>query len=223
MKERRGEAQELALKLIERAEPMANAIELPDELIRQVEDAALVVCYGRASVPRDSSPRREITGLPEIEEPPRVAKQLIMLVRCLLALGLSDDEAMGIVSRVAIDTMPAIRALALGAVVDADGPITTAAIAKTEGCDWKVVNRALEDLQAIGLLRHATDNANAWDEAASAGNEGHGAAQAKPWVLDHEDADLVRAAFERRKTAVMPELAGRALDEVSTVCIQAQR
>ncbi len=198
--ERRAKAQELVEHLIHESWESAEQLELPENLLRAVEEAAQVVCYGRASVPRDSSPRREVIGLPDMEEPPRVAKQLVMLLRCLLVIGLSDGEALGIVSRVAMDSMPAVRALALGAIAAADRPVTTAAIAKLASADWKVVNRALEDFEVIGLVSHQVGEPTF--EAAA------GAAQSKPWVLDHEDAGIIRTVMERRTYRVLAELGG---------------
>jgi hypothetical protein len=137
-----------------------------------------------------------------MEEPPRVGKQLMMLLHCLLELGLSDTEALSIVSRVAVDSMPAVRALVLDAVVTAQEPISTAAIAKRVGTDWKVVNWALEDLADIGLVQHVDEN-----HTPKFGNP-EGAARANPWVLLHEDADLIRRVFGRRLHPVVPEAGG---------------
>ena len=58
-----------------------------------LDDAARVGAIGRASVPRDGSWKREVDGLPSQEEPVRLAKQLHMLARCLLALGLGGAQA----------------------------------------------------------------------------------------------------------------------------------
>jgi hypothetical protein len=201
MEQKRKDAQKLTAELIETASLDAPSLVLPDALMDRVEEAALVVCFGRVNVPRDSFGSREINGIPEMEEPPRVAKQLVMLLRCLLVLGLSDDEAIGIVSRVAIDSMPAIRALALGAVVRAEGPITTAVISRDARVDWKVVNRALEDFEALGLIHHP-EIIPGWDDVDT------GAAKPNPWVLEHEDADLIRNVFRRRDEPVLTELAG---------------
>lgn len=111
----KAEAQDLAGRLISKAGDYAHTITLSDEMNTTIEDAATVACFGRASVPRDSHGKREIVGLPEVEEPPRVAKQLQMLHRCSLALGLTEEEAVAMTARSALDSMPAIRAMVLRA------------------------------------------------------------------------------------------------------------
>ncbi len=58
------QAQHMAGELIQRAGALASQVRLTAEAMRQVADAALVVCYGRASVPRDSYGQREIVGMP---------------------------------------------------------------------------------------------------------------------------------------------------------------
>ena len=177
-----------------------------EHIISAVEDAAQVTCWGRASVPRDSGGRREICGIPEVEETPRVAQQLHMLVTHLIHIGLSDEEAINLMSKVAVDSMPAIRAKVLGALSATTGQFTSASIAKSLRTDWKVVNRAVEDLEALGLVTRA-------ERLVSFGSTG--AAEEKPWVFDHEDADVIREVFARAAVPVLPEVALGASSEVS--------
>jgi hypothetical protein len=180
---------------------------LDDEhIISAVEDAAQVVCWGRASVPRDSGSRRDVCGIPEVEETPRVAQQLHMLLTHLVHIGLSDDEAINLMSKVAIDSMPAIRAKVLGALASWSGEFTSAALARLLHLDWKVVNRAVEDFEALTLVTRV-------ERPASFTNTG--AAEAKPWVFDHEDADAIREIFGRAVVPVLPEVTLGASSEVS--------
>jgi len=205
-KAKKAVAQSLAGRLIRNAGPLASEATLDDTLMHQIGEAALVVCMGRASVPRDSYGEREINGPVEMEEPPRVAKQLLMQARCLIGLGLDDREAMAVMTRSAIDSMPAMRAGVLRAVVTATEPVTTASVAKACGVDWKVANRYLMDFQALGVLAQA-EITNRF--------AGH-VADGKPWVLDHPDADTIRAVFECASHPVLPELNDGGSDEVST-------
>ena len=62
--------------------------ELPDAVWDEIEDAALVTAWGRGAVPRNGYGRREIEGLPVVEEPMRLVQQLGILARGILALGL---------------------------------------------------------------------------------------------------------------------------------------
>jgi hypothetical protein len=197
-----------AAAIVGRAGFRARQEHLDDEqILLAVENAAQVTCWGRASVPRDSSNRREICGIPEVEETPRVAQQLHMLVTHLVHIGLSDDEAINLMSKVAIDSMPAIRAKTLGALAATSGEFTSASIAKSLHQNWKMINRAVEDFEALGLVtrveRPTTSVAN------------NGAAEAKPWVFDHEDADVIREVFARAVVPVLPEVALGASSEVS--------
>jgi hypothetical protein len=189
----------------------SNAELISDEhILEAVQAAAKVTCWGRGSVPRDSYGQREIIGIPETEEPPRVAKQLFLLVTHLLHIGLSDEEAISLMSRVAIDSMPAIRAKVLAELVMATGMVTSADIARAVEVGWKVANRSLEDLEALGLVSRE-DGRPSFSNA--------GAAESKPWRLVHNESDLIREVFARRSLPVLPELGIGALPEVQDVGI----
>jgi hypothetical protein len=197
----------VAAEVVAHAGLRARQEHLDDEhILSAVEDAAQVTCWGRASVPRDSGSRREICGIPEVEETPRVAQQLHMLVTNLIHIGLSDDEAIYLMSKVAIDSIPAIRAKVLGALSATSGQFTSASIAKPLRTDWKVVNRAVEDLEALGLVTRA-------ERLVSFASTG--AVEEKPWVFDHEDADVIREVFGRAAVPVLPEVMLGASSEVS--------
>jgi hypothetical protein len=186
-------AQIYAQGLVNQAQRVVDSVEVSEDLMQVVEKAAQVVCWGRASVPREATGQRDICGIPEVEEAPRVAKQLHMLARCLLAMGLTEDETTGLVCRVAVDTMPAMRARVIGELVRATGPITSADVEKSMGCSWKTANRALEDFEALGLIERG--ELNLWD--------GAGAAKVQPWTFDHEDADGIRDVFDKRPYPIM--------------------
>ena len=94
--------------------------------------------------------------------------------------------------------MTAQRAKVLAQLVSATGPITAATIAKSMGTSWKVANRGLEDFEALGLVRRLETRPSFTNT---------GAAEHKPWVLDHEDADLIRQVFAGQSLTVLPELA----------------
>jgi hypothetical protein len=97
--------------------------DLPDDIADEIEDAALVTAWGRGVVPRNGYGRREIEGVPVIEEPMRLVQQLGALARGVLALGLPDEAISAIVRRVALDSMPearraVLRVLANGEVLN---------------------------------------------------------------------------------------------------------
>ena len=191
---RRKVAANLAERLCHDAATAATTITLSDDFSGTIEDAALTLCWGRASVPRDSYGQREIIDVTDMEEPARVAKQLHMLARCLLAIGLTEQAAQALVCRVAFDTMTATRGFVLGELASATGPITTADIARGMKTSWKVAQRAIEDYEALGLVRRAGRSGFA--------DAVEGSEQAKPWVLDHEDAALVQSVHNHRVHAM---------------------
>ena len=199
--EARRRARLLVGDLIRGAASTAAIMKVTEELIRQVEDAAQVVCYGRAQVPRDSGPRREITGLAEIEEPPHVAKQLLMLIQCLIALGLSDQEAIAIMMRVAIDCMPATRALALGAVIRAEAQSRPRPSARARAATGRSSTAPLRTSRPSGLF--------GMPEARLTGTSSTVRVLQRRtpgfWSMKH--ADLVRNAFALREHPVLPEVA----------------
>jgi hypothetical protein len=203
--EKRALARSRAGGLIEAAQAKAKTTQISVAVMKQVEDAALVASLGRASVPRDSYGAREVIGLPEVEETPRIAKQLRTLAQCLIALGLSTQETGAIVSRAATDSMPEVRAKVLDAAVLAEAPISSAEVARAVGCAWKVAERVLEDFEVLGVVkRDDLNNASKWSAAVPR------AASAKPWILDGEDADIIRAVFARQKVLILSKTPGQA-------------
>ena len=133
---------------------------LTDGVHAAIEQAAVVCCYGRTSVPRDGY-RRSVIGDAETEEPYRLSGQLATAARCALALGLSEIETVGLVRRIARDSMPQVRRNALRVLaaqpVDTwvDHRQNTATIAKRLHAHHQVVGRTLEDLNLAGVVESA--------------------------------------------------------------------
>jgi hypothetical protein len=196
-----GIAKTLVLKAAKAA--IEHGIELSEDAAEAIDDAAVLTAYGRGVVPRDY--KREVDGPSEIEEPTRVAKQLGMLCQCLVAIGLNEQEAVGLTSRVALDSMPAMRAKVLMKLAELDGPITGYQMAKALRWDPKTASRVMEDLEWLGFLeRVEAENAPGWGAAIS------GAVEAKPWTKLPDRSELVRRVVDRRNTAILPEVAGQA-------------
>jgi hypothetical protein len=186
----------------------AKDVTLSYELQEGIEDAAEVASRGRASVPRDSSWKREVEGRPEPEEPIRIAKQLGLLARVLLAIGLSDEEALSFVSRMALDSMPGLRRRVLADALTREGRFTAADVARTVRCSWKVADRALEDFELLGLVERA--ERNSWEAVAGAANGNH-------WRVVAEEVEVLRAVIDRSTGPVLGKSAGEAGDEKSTL------
>ncbi len=135
------------------AEAIVHAAErhLPDALdpalAEALLDAAIVACYGRAAVERDGYGRREISSMAQIEEPPRLAGQLALLARSLLALGLDSEQVASMCRRCALDSIPQARRGALNVLAGMDP--TASAVGRLAGCHRHVATMALEEPEQL--------------------------------------------------------------------------
>lgn len=162
--------------------------DVPDGLADVIEDAALVTTWGRAAVPRNGYGRREIEGVPVIEEPMRLVQQLGALARGATALGLPAAAVHVLVRRLALDSMPEARRAVLAALSDGE-PLSTSAVARRAGLDRKVARFTLEDLAAVGVVSNdRTDDDN--DETGPV-----------HWFLEGEDGGLIAAVVNAHKRA----------------------
>jgi hypothetical protein len=174
--EHRHGVRELAARIVDDAASRTEAV--GDLLGERLDDAALVACLGRAHVPRDGYGRREIIGMPTVEEPPRIAAQLDKLARALLALGLDEKDAAALCRRAALDCMPRERLACLDALATGE-PLSQSEVARRARCDRSVARRTLEELAAIEIV--ACDE----DEDGTRG----------PWHLTGDYAPLVVAVL----------------------------
>jgi hypothetical protein len=179
LRDRRLYARDLATPIVREAQARVNGVELPDDFETMIHDAATLVGYGRAVVPREWR-NEEVDDIVEPEEPGRVAGQLRSLARGCLALGASDDVARRIVMRAAVSSMPQARARVL-AVLAREGEVSTNAVSRATGMEFRPTKRALQDWQAIGFVASRRDDDTV---------------DTKPnlWSLAGKDADFVRRA-----------------------------
>jgi len=157
--------------------------ELPDAVADDIEDAALVTAWGRGAVPRNGYGRREIEGVPVVEEPMRLVQQLGALAQGILALGLPEQAASAIARRAAIDSMPEARRAVLLAL-STGAELSTSACAREAGLHRHVARMALEDLAAIGVVEN--DRPDADDDYDGAVN----------WGLKGDDGNVIADVFE---------------------------
>jgi len=151
-KARRDRAAKRTTELVAAARAELTGDELSDELLSIIADAAQVTAWGRASVPRATTGRREIVDLPVIEQPMRLAQQLSVVARGVLALGLPEADAATVVRRLAADSMPLARRQVLTALSDpaARGALlSTSDVARRAGLHWNVTSRHLEELATV--------------------------------------------------------------------------
>lgn len=176
----------LAATLVTAARQVVTGLELDDDDLDDLDDAALVTCLGRAAVPRETYGRRDICGVPVVEEPPRVVRQLGALTRSLVALGVDTAVAVGIARRCALDTIPRARAVVLDALADGE-PLTVAETARRTGLHRHVARRALEDMQVVGATTCPQAEADEDDDPVNR--------TPRWWALAGEDAEVLAAVM----------------------------
>jgi len=125
-----------------------------EEVARTIVAAADLVSRARSGVERDRW-RRELDYAPEPEMPARLARQLHTLLKGVaLVRGHAEatDQDLATVVRVALDCIPAVRRLCLAALACGEEDLTTSTLAMQTQYSTTTVRRALEDLQALGLV-----------------------------------------------------------------------
>ena len=134
-------------------------------------------------MPRNGYGRREIDGLADIEEPPRLIQQLHALARGLLALGQPEAAVAALCRRVALDSMPATRRAVLDVLANGEADLSTAAVARFAGLHRHVARRTLEELEVIGIV--------VGHRAGAEPGDGEDDRRPCVWELAGEDGELV--------------------------------
>lgn len=127
-------------------EPRARTKEETDHLIA----TATLVVRGRSAVERDGY-TREVELVPAPEAPTRLVIVLARLLDGLDAIGCGREEAFQLVTKCALDSIPALR-LAVLTTIHAEDDLDTNAVAEAVRHPSSTTRRALEDLVAHGLL-----------------------------------------------------------------------
>ena len=149
---KREQARALAVTTVKHARAALSEVELNDDTLTVLGDAAVVVAAGRGAVPRDGYGRRDVIAMPTVEEPHRLVGQLQALARGLLALGHSTNYATELAVRAALDTIPRAR-LAVLRVLTSGTTYTVSEVASVARLNRKVARFALEDLREVGIAR----------------------------------------------------------------------
>jgi hypothetical protein len=190
--EMQAEARRRASLLVQAARRALADVELDDEMYDQLEDAAMLTCLGRAAVPRHAYGKREIDGIPVIEEPARVTGQIVSLAKSLLALGVPRGQALALAGKCALDTVPQARLMILRHLAQGE-PLTVSEVRRRTGLNRHVARRALEDMEVLDLstcLRSQQDE----------DTEETGFPSSNPWMLGAEKA-LVVSVFDAQTAA----------------------
>jgi Bifunctional DNA primase/polymerase, N-terminal/Primase C terminal 1 (PriCT-1) len=124
---------------------------LSDDDKRRLIELADFVTLARSPVERDSYHTREIELVPDAEAPARFVNMLASLLEGLRVIGLDDDTAWRLTTKVALDSMPAQRRLAIEHL-QRIRTTTTKDAAVAIGVPTTTTRRTLEDLAAHGVV-----------------------------------------------------------------------
>jgi len=185
----RARVRALAEAAVRTAARHLERVPLPEDLGEAIDDVAIVTCYGRAAVSRSAYGRREITGMASTEEPARLTKQLVLLARGLLALGMRSENVEAFCRKAALDSMPQSRLAVLSALADGE-ELATSEVARRAGCHRHVARYALEELDAIGVVAGPDEDESEMDRWA-----------ARTWRLDGPSAPLISRVLAGRPLA----------------------
>lgn len=186
------EAKRRATALVQAARRRVRDVELDDDMYDQLEDAAMLTCLGRAAVPRNAYGKREIDGIPIVEEPARITGQVVALAKSLLAIGVPRRQALVLAGRAALDTVPQARLACLYQLANGE-PLTVSEIRRRTGLHRHVARRALEEMEVVELTHCLLGDEEEQSEDSAFPS-------AKPWALGDE-SDLVMRVLKAQVRA----------------------
>jgi hypothetical protein len=111
----------------------------------------------RAGTVRDYR-TRELIGINQPEDPMRIGRQLMQMYRGMKRIGVDVDDRWQVVSKIGMDCMPQGRIECFTAIMGRKGEATTAEVAGDMRVSYIGAKRAVEDLQAHGLLEARDKN-----------------------------------------------------------------
>jgi hypothetical protein len=171
--EMRGELAEAVNELFDRltVPPMQAAL---DEAARsRIIHLAVFAARCRSAVERDGY-SREITLVPGAEAPARLALCLGRLLAGLAGLGVDEATLWRVLSKVALDCMPALRRRIIHYFDQHPGAADTSAVSVAVRYPTGTTRRGLEDLAAYGVVEResrGSGNADYWQLSTWAVNE----------------------------------------------------
>jgi hypothetical protein len=145
---------------------------VPEPILDRLATAADFVTRARSAVIRDGH-RRELQYAPEPEAPTRLVKVLRALAQGIALAhdsGTVERRDLALVLRVALDCLPVVRrrviaSLVKGVLGDDEASLSTTAIAGAARFSTVTIRRALEDLQALGVVvceKQGQGRADSW-------------------------------------------------------------
>lgn len=127
-----------------------GAPQLRQEHHLRIASLATLATRCRSAVERDRY-SREIELIPEPEAPGRLTLVLAMLFEGMRSIGVTEEQAWAVITKMALDSMPVLRHRLLR-LLNSGGPEHTGVLADAVGYPAVTVRRSLEDLEAHGLL-----------------------------------------------------------------------
>jgi hypothetical protein len=204
-----GREKRMRTELAEAARSVLAVLADPCERSDAEEDRlialATFVVRARSAVERDSY-SREIELVPDAEAPTRLVVVLDRLLAGLDAIGCDRDDALRLVTKAALDSIPALRLAALYALHD-HGVLDTNAVAEQVRHPATTTRRALEDLTAHGLVeceRQGEGKAHRWELAAFAAERLATFPEMSTTTRSGRNKDLPPTLTFRESTAVRP-------------------
>ncbi|MEK6683809.1 MAG: hypothetical protein AABY46_04035 [Nitrospirota bacterium] len=126
-------------------------VELPSFVKSETLKLSKFIASARSGVKRDRYTKEVTFPAEEMREAPnRVIKQMRMMTMGLLAIGTEEDAIKRILTRIAMDCIPADRLRTIRAI--ADGLVLTSKLALAVSVSQAVALRTVEDLQLLGLV-----------------------------------------------------------------------
>jgi hypothetical protein len=150
--EMRQELAEAVASFLGRIAAKPSALPVGD--VARLAVVADLATNARSAVVRDGY-KQELSYAPEPEGTPRMARQLYALAQgIVLVTGVDSPTTreLNIVIRVAKDCIPKVRQVAIKALLERPEGVKTSEVAKTAQYSSTTMRRALEDLQALGLV-----------------------------------------------------------------------
>ena len=159
---------------------LAEPRELSDEEREQLVLLSTLIVRCRRAVERDSY-TREVELVPDPEAPTRLIVVLSRLLAGLDAIGATREDAWRVVTRVALDSIPALRLAVIDVLFAAEGDLASSVVAGAVRHPTLTARRALEDLTAHGVVERHT----------------HGDGKSHTWTL----TEWTRARYRAVRTA----------------------
>jgi DNA-binding MarR family transcriptional regulator len=175
------------------AAPLQEPSSLNDDDAERLVSLATLVARCRSAVERDGY-RREIELIPEPEAPTRLTVVLARLLAGLDAIGASRERAWRVVTKAALDSIPAPRRAAIDELTARAAPANVTALAADIGYPKTTARRILEDLAAHGIATRYHD---------------HDDGDADEWAL----TDFARDLYTAARSACVSEMSSNTQSE----------